>query len=106
MARKFDAIIIGAGLGGLTAAALYARMGRYVLVLERNDVCGGAATVYRHGPLSIEGSLHEIDGFDLDDPKLSIIRSLELDKHLALTEVGDLYEVRGPQIGKPFALPQ
>jgi phytoene dehydrogenase-like protein len=105
MARKFDAIVIGAGLGGLTAAALYARMGRYVLVLERNDFCGGAATVYRHGPLAIEGSLHEIDGFDLDDPKLPIIRSLELDKHLAFAEVGDLYEVRGPQIGKPFALP-
>jgi all-trans-retinol 13,14-reductase len=105
MARHFDAIVIGSGLGGLTAAALYARAGRRVLVLERNDVCGGAATVYRHGPLAIEASLHEIDGLDIDDPKLPILRSLGLNKDLAFVDVGDLYEVRGPRIGEPFALP-
>jgi all-trans-retinol 13,14-reductase len=104
-ARHFDAIVIGSGLGGLTAAALYARTGRRVLVLERNDVCGGAATVYRHGPLAIEGSLHEIDGLDSDDPKLPVLRTLGLDKDLAFVEVGDLYQVRSPQIGAPFALP-
>jgi phytoene dehydrogenase-like protein len=105
MARHFDAIVIGSGLGGLTAAALYARAGRRVLVLERNNVCGGAATVYRHGPLAIEGSLHEIDGLDVDDPKLPVLRSLGLDKDLAFVEVGDLYEVRSRQIGEPFVLP-
>ena len=87
MARHFDAIVIGSGLGGLTAAALYARTGRHVLVLERNDTCGGAATVYRHGPLAIEASLHEIDGLDSDDPKLPIFRSLGLDKDLAFVDV-------------------
>ncbi len=105
MARQFDAIVIGSGLGGLTAAALYARSGRRVLVLERNDVCGGAATVYRHGPLAIEGSLHEIDGLDIDDPKLPVLRSLGLDKELEFVEVGDLYEVRSARIGEPFVLP-
>jgi all-trans-retinol 13,14-reductase len=105
MARHFDAIVIGSGLGGLTAGALYARSGRRVLVLERNDVCGGAATVYRHGPLAIEGSLHEIDGLDADDPKLPVLRSLGLEKDVAFVDVGDLYEVRGRQIGEPFALP-
>jgi choline dehydrogenase-like flavoprotein len=99
MARHFDAIVIGSGLGGLTAGALYARSGRRVLVLERNESCGGAATVYRHGPLAIEASLHEIDGLDADDPKLPILRSLGLDTHLAFVDVGDLYEVRGPTAG-------
>ena len=105
MARHFDAIAIGSGLGGLTAAALYARSGRRVLVLERSDICGGAATVYRHGPLAIEASLHEIDGLDEDDPKLPILRSLRLDRDLTFVDVGDLYEVRGQEIGEPFALP-
>jgi 2-polyprenyl-6-methoxyphenol hydroxylase-like FAD-dependent oxidoreductase len=61
MSRQFDAIAIGSGLGGLTAAALFARAGNKVLVLERNHGFGGAATVYRHGQLAIEASLHEID---------------------------------------------
>jgi all-trans-retinol 13,14-reductase len=105
MPRQFDAIVIGSGLGGLTAAALYARADHRVLVLERGDAYGGAATVYRHGPLAIEASLHEIDGLDDGDPKLPLVRSLGLDRDLTFVAVGDLYEVRGPQIGEPFALP-
>ena len=73
MSRHFDAIAIGSGLGGLTAAALYARAGRRVLVLERNQHFGGAATVYHHGALAIEASLHEIDGLDAEDPKGPIL---------------------------------
>ena len=69
MTRQFDAIVIGSGLGGLTAAALYARAGHRVLVLERNQNFGGAATVYQHGELAIEASLHEIDGLDAEDPE-------------------------------------
>jgi succinate dehydrogenase/fumarate reductase flavoprotein subunit len=69
LSRRFDAIVIGTGLGGLTAGTLYARAGYRVLMLERNHSFGGAATVYRHGGLAIEASLHEIDGLDSDDPK-------------------------------------
>lgn len=105
MSREFDAIVIGSGLGGLTAGALCARAGLRILVLERNDTFGGAATVYRHNGLAIEASLHEIDGFDEEDPKLSLIRSLGLDRKLQFVDVGDLYEVRGALIGQPFALP-
>ena len=38
-----DAIVVGAGHNGLVAAALLARAGYRVLVLERSDVVGGAA---------------------------------------------------------------
>jgi all-trans-retinol 13,14-reductase len=80
MPKAIDAIVIRAGLGGLTAGALCARAGLKVLVLERNDGFGGAATVYRHTGLAIAASLHETDGFDEDDPKLPLIHSLELAK--------------------------
>src|SRR6266496_6770715 len=80
MSRNFDAIVIGSGLGGLTAAALFARAGHKVLVLERNQNFGGAATVYHHGALAIEASLHEIDGLDAGDPKGPILRALGIDR--------------------------
>ena len=105
MPRHFDAIAIGSGLGGLTAAALYARAGRRVLVLERNQHFGGAATVYHHGALAIEASLHEIDGLDAEDPKGPILRALGLDRDIPFIDVGDLHEVRSPLLGEPFVLP-
>ena len=39
----YDAIIIGGGHNGLTAAAYLAKAGRKVLVLERRHILGGAA---------------------------------------------------------------
>lgn len=104
MARTFDAIVIGSGLGGLTAGALCARAGKRVLVLERNDTFGGAATVYQHNGLAIESSLHEMDGFDAADPKLPLLRSLGLDRELQVIDVGDFYEVRSGLFGEPFVL--
>ncbi len=40
---RYDAVIVGGGHNGLTAAAYLARAGRSVLVLERLDHVGGAA---------------------------------------------------------------
>ena len=105
MSRNFDAIAIGSGLGGLTAAALFARAGHKVLVLERNQSFGGAATVYHHGALSIEASLHEIDGLDASDPKAPILRALGIDRDIPFVDVGDLHEVRSPLFEKPFVMP-
>ena len=40
---QYDAIVIGGGHNGLTAAAYLSRAGKKVLVLERRHVLGGAA---------------------------------------------------------------
>ena len=48
--RRWDAVIVGAGHNGLTAAAYLARAGRSVLVLERRDQVGGACTLEEPWP--------------------------------------------------------
>jgi phytoene dehydrogenase-like protein len=44
-ARRWDAVVVGAGHNGLTAAAYLAGMGHSVLVLEARDQVGGACTL-------------------------------------------------------------
>jgi phytoene dehydrogenase-like protein len=102
----YDAIVIGSGLGGLTAAAVFARQGKRVLVLERQPSFGGAAKVYSHGPLAIEASLHELDGLDPDDAKTDLLRELGVWDKLHFLDVGALYEVRSALLGEPFLLPR
>jgi phytoene dehydrogenase-like protein len=46
-ATTWDAVIVGGGHNGLTAAAYLARAGQRVLVLERRERLGGAATLER-----------------------------------------------------------
>ena len=106
MTDAYDAITIGSGLGGLTAAALYARAGHRVLVLERNDEFGGAATTYRHGPLTIEGSLHQTPDLGAPlDPKARILQALGILDDLDFVPVGDFYQVHGRLFDPPFVLP-
>jgi phytoene dehydrogenase-like protein len=56
---RYDAIIIGSGLGGLTAAKVLASMGRRVAVLEQHYNFGGLATWFkRRGGYIFDVSLH------------------------------------------------
>jgi all-trans-retinol 13,14-reductase len=55
----YDAVVIGAGLGGLSAAAAFARQGFKVLVLEQHSVPGGYASAFkRPGGFTFDVSLH------------------------------------------------
>ena len=47
MRKEWDTIVVGAGVGGLTAAAKLVKAGQRVLVLDRNPHPGGTAYVYR-----------------------------------------------------------
>src|SRR5882757_11388858 len=103
---RYDVVVIGAGLGGLTAGAILARAGRKVLVIERSNSVGGAASSYKSGDLFIEGSLQQTsDPQDSRDPK-----------HDALTRAGVIdavnwipsdvfYQVRGGPLEAPFVMP-
>jgi phytoene dehydrogenase-like protein len=49
-ARKYDAIVVGGGHNGLTAAAYLARGGLSTLVLERRDIVGGCCVTEEIAP--------------------------------------------------------
>ena len=56
---RYDAVVIGAGLGGMTAANNLAKFGRKVLLLEHHYQLGGLATFFkRAGGHVFDISLH------------------------------------------------
>lgn len=58
-----DVIVIGAGLGGLTAASYLAKEGYKVKVFERLNQPGGCVNTFKIKDYFFEGSTHQICGF-------------------------------------------
>lgn len=54
---SYDAVVVGAGPNGLSAAIVLARAGKSVLVVEANDTVGGGA---RSADLTLPGFVHDV----------------------------------------------
>jgi phytoene dehydrogenase-like protein len=75
--KKYDTIVIGAGLGGLSAATMLARNGLGVLLLERHNVPGGYATSFVRGRYEFETALHELSGIGPPERRGGLYRYLD-----------------------------
>jgi all-trans-retinol 13,14-reductase len=101
---EYDAIVIGAGLGGLSCAAGFARQGFRPLVLEQHTKAGGYATTFqRPGGFVFDVSLHstsvgERDGLANLIPGFPEIKDVEFVLHPSLFRVVfPDYDIRVPQ---------
>jgi prolycopene isomerase len=82
--NTFDVVVIGAGLGGLSAGACLAKAGRKVLVVEREDGPGGNARAFHRGPYTFDPAIHvTAQGFNVEF----------LDFYLAALGIGEQVEL-------------
>jgi prolycopene isomerase len=59
----YDAIVIGGGLSGLTAASLLAKRGLRVAVVEKSDNPGGSCGVFKRGDVTFDNGAAMLYGF-------------------------------------------
>jgi phytoene dehydrogenase-like protein len=77
MAQAYDAIVIGAGHNGLTAAFYLARAGVRTIVLERRDLVGGACVTEEIAP----GVRASTTSYIASMLRPEVIRDLALERH-------------------------
>ena len=100
---KYNTIIIGGGLAGLTAGATLAKFGKKVLLLEQHYKPGGCATTFKRGDFIIEVGLHEMSGLNEDSKLMRIFKMMDVDKEVEFVQVPEFYGVVSD--GKDFVFP-
>ena len=94
---KYDAVIIGSGLGGLECAHLLSKAGMSVLLLERGTQAGGCLQSYRRLGLAFDTGFHYVGGLDEGQSLHSAFRHLgllrlpwqRLDNHFDRVTIGN-----------------
>ncbi len=74
-----DVVVVGAGIAGLSAAALLAKAGLQVLLLEAHHQSGGCAGTFRRGPYTFDVGATQVAGLEPGGIHARICAHLEVE---------------------------
>lgn len=86
MDNSYDVIIIGSGIGGLTAGNYLAQAGYSTLIIEQNPRPGGCATSFARGGFRFDAGVHWIAQCGEGGIIHQILRDLGLESHILVKE--------------------
>jgi all-trans-retinol 13,14-reductase len=89
---NWDAIVIGSGIGGMTAATLLAMARKRVLILERHTVPGGFSHTFKRRGLEWDVGVHYV-GQMQDGSMLRRVFDYVTNRELNWSPLGDVYDV-------------
>jgi all-trans-retinol 13,14-reductase len=90
--EKFDAIVIGSGIGGMSVASLLARSGKTVLVLERHYMLGGYTHFFQRKGYSWDVGLHYVGGVHIPGTPLNKVFRYVTKEKLEWAPLDDVYD--------------
>jgi hypothetical protein len=90
----YEVIVVGGGIGGLGCAALLAKEGMKVLILERSSFLGGRATSFKYNGYLLDVGMHVMSLGDVS-PTEEMLRRVGVKVHYTWTEGLDFYTPEG-----------
>ncbi len=78
MKDKYDAIIIGAGIGGLVCGCYLAKAGMKVLIVEKNDKAGGCCVSFRRNGIRFDAGAHIFGSCNKGGTLYNILKRLDI----------------------------
>ncbi len=100
---RYNTIIIGGGLAGLSAGATLSKFGKKVLLLEQHHKPGGCATTFKRKDFIMEVGLHEMSGLNEGGTLMNLFKMLELEDQIEFQKVPEFYAVVTDK--DPFVFP-
>ncbi len=92
LAKSYDAILIGSGLGCLTAAALLSKEGQKVLLLERHYTAGGYTHVFRRKGYEWDVGIHYVGEMGRKNGLIYKLFDYITDGELEWADMGEVYD--------------
>jgi len=89
----YDVVVVGSGLGGVSAAALLAKNGRKVLVVEQGDGAGGFAHSFKRGDYTFDSAIRVIAEGEMIE---ALLDYLGVRDRCKLTLIDHMYRVHFP----------
>lgn len=84
----WDAVVVGSGMGGMTAAAYLAANGKRTLVLEQGDVLGGCTHVFRRKGFEFDVGVHYLGDCGRPEGNIpTILRGLGAEERIEFREI-------------------
>ena len=83
---SYDAVIIGAGIGGLVCGCYLAKAGLNVLIAEQHHKPGGYCTSFKRKGFAFDAAAHSFGGYREGGIVKKILRELEIADRLCITK--------------------
>ncbi len=99
----WDVVVIGGGMGGLSAGALLSSYGFRVLLLEQHHKVGGCTTSFSRGDYSFDAALHEMTGGAPGSPLGDLLHEAGVADKIELIHIPEFYRSIYP--GVDFTMP-